>query len=66
MKLLGRTLLIIGLVATAVFTVKAIQQSEHLSVFGVDIAVSSANWAPVFISGAVMLIGILILVFKKN
>jgi len=60
MKVLGITITIIGIVGTLYFGLQAMNQSESISAFGVDIAVSSANWTPVIVSAVVLLIGIII------
>ncbi len=65
MKAVGIILLIIGLIGTLIFGAQAMQDSESFSLLGIDIAVSKANWAPVIISGVVLLIG-LILTFRNK
>lgn len=59
MKIAGIILLILGLAGTINFGIQAAQQSESLNLFGLDIAVSSANWTPLIISAVVLIIGIL-------
>ena len=63
MKTIGIILLVIGLIATVVFGIQAIQDSETFSFLGLDIGVSKANWTPVIISGIVLLIG-LVMTFR--
>ena len=58
MKTAGIVLLILGLVGTVIFGIQAIQDSESFSFLGMDIAVSSANWTPLIISGIILVIGI--------
>ena len=65
MKTAGIILLVIGIIGTIIFGIQAINQSESFSLFGMDIAVSSANWTPVIISAVVLVIGI-ILVSRKE
>ncbi len=61
MKIAGIILFILGLAGSINFGIQAIQQSESLNLFGVDIAVSSANWTPLIISLAVLIIGIVMM-----
>lgn len=58
MKILGTILLIIGLIGIIVFGIQAFQDSESFNFLGLDIAVSSANWTPVIVSGIVLIVGI--------
>jgi hypothetical protein len=58
MRTAGIILFVLGLIGTIVFGIQAIQQSESFSFLGIDIAVSSANWAPVIVSVIVLLAGI--------
>jgi hypothetical protein len=66
MKALGIILLILGLIGTIVFGVQAMNDSESFSLFGLDIAVSSANWTPVIVSGVITIIGIVIVAMKPR
>ncbi|WP_319231617.1 transglycosylase [Draconibacterium orientale] len=66
MKALGTILLLIGLAGTLFFGIQAINNSETFSFLGVDVALSSANWTPVIISGAVVVLGIVFLSVKKK
>ncbi len=66
MKKAGILLLIVGIVGLAYFGYEAIQQSESFEVLGVDVAVSTANWMPVIISGVIALIGLVLVVAKKG
>ncbi len=59
MKAAGIILLILGIIGTIIFGIQAINQSESLSIFGLDIGVSSANWTPLIISAAVLIVGII-------
>lgn len=60
MKIAGVILLVFGIIGTIVFGVQAINQSENFRLFVVDVAVSSANWTPVIISAAILIVGIIL------
>lgn len=67
MRIAGIVLLVIGLIGTVVFGIQALQDSKSFEVLGADVAVSSANWTPVIISGAVLVAGIILaLVARKR
>tara|TARA_R110000868_G_scaffold347577_5_gene608600 strand:+ start:529 stop:729 length:201 start_codon:yes stop_codon:yes gene_type:complete len=66
MKVFGIILLIIGLIGTLLFGFQAIQDSESINLFGIDIAVSKANWTPLIISGIILLIGLVMTLRKKG
>ena len=66
MKAAGIILLVIGLIGTIVFGLQAIQDSENFNLFGMDIAVSKADWTPLIISGSVLLLGLIITFLKKK
>jgi hypothetical protein len=66
MKLLGIIITVIGIVGTLYYGLEAMNHSESISAFGVDIAVSSANWTPVIVSAVVLLIGIFITARSKK
>lgn len=66
MKAIGTILLLIGLAGTVFFGIEAINNSETFSFLGVDVALSNANWTPVIISGAVAVLGIVLLSVKKK
>ena len=57
-KTVGIVLLIIGLVGTIVFGIQAINDSDSFNLLGIDVAVSSANWTPLIVSGIILVIGI--------
>ncbi len=61
MKVLGVIILVIGLVGLVFFGIEAFNDSESFSLFGMDVAVSSANWTPVIVSGVVAIIGLFIM-----
>lgn len=66
MKTAGIILLVLGLIGVVVFGIQAINDSESLNLLGVDIAVSSANWAPLIISGIVLVVGIFMTSKRKT
>lgn len=66
MKVLGNLLVIVGAVACIVFGIQAAQDSESFSFLGLDLAVSSADWTPLIVSGVILVIGILILAVRKR
>lgn len=60
-KTLGGILSVAGLIGVLYFGYEYLRDSETFSVLGADVAVTTGNITPVLISGAVLLIGILIL-----
>jgi hypothetical protein len=58
MKTAGIILTILGAIGTIMFGLQAMQDSESFSILGVDVAVSSANWAPVIISVILLVVGL--------
>ena len=66
MKVLGFILLLIGLVGAVVFGIQAMNNSETFSFLGLDVALSSANWTPVIISGVLAVLGVIILSVNKK
>jgi hypothetical protein len=58
MRTAGIVLFVIGIIGTLVFGIQAIQQTETFNFLGIEIGVSTANWAPVIVSAVVMLAGI--------
>ncbi len=66
MKAAGIILLVIGLIGTIVFGYQAIQDSESFNLFGVDVAVSKADWTPLIISSAILMVGLIITFLKKK
>lgn len=66
MKAIGIILLIIGLIGSVLFGFQAIQDSESFNLFGIDVAVSKANWTPLIISGIILLIGLVMTLRKKG
>lgn len=66
MKVAGIVLFILGLAGVIIFGIQAINNSETFSFIGVNVAVSSASWTPVIVSGAVMIVGFVMSVVKKR
>ena len=65
MRTLGIILTVIGAIGTLITGLQAMEDSESFSLFGMDIAVSSANWTPLIISVIVLVIGIVLMRSKK-
>ncbi len=61
MKILGIILTILGLVGCVYFGIEAMNDSESVSILGADIAVSTADWAPLIVSAVVAIAGVLIM-----
>ena len=61
MRTAGIILVIIGAIGTLITGIQAIQDSETFSLFGLDIGVSSANWTPLIISVAILIIGVVMM-----
>ncbi len=61
MRTAGIVLLILGIVGTIVFGVQAIQQTETVSFFGIELGISDANWTPVIVSALILVIGIVMM-----
>jgi hypothetical protein len=66
MKKIGIVLIIIGLIGLVFFGYQAMQDSESFSFLGMDVAVSSADWTPVIISGVVAIVGIILALVDKK
>ncbi|MEL7587595.1 MAG: transglycosylase [Prolixibacteraceae bacterium] len=58
MKIAGIILFTLGIIGAIVFGIQAANDSETFSIFGLDVAVSEANWTPLIFSVVVMLVGI--------
>ncbi|MFA6770218.1 MAG: hypothetical protein WCR71_03500 [Bacteroidales bacterium] len=58
MKTVGIILTIIGIIGILVFGIQAINNTDSFTIFGVDIAVSQADWTPVIISFVVTVVGL--------
>lgn len=65
-RTIGIILTVIGAIGTLITGIQALQNSDSFSIFGVDIAVSSANWTPLIISVAVLIIGIVMMRSPKR
>ncbi|RPA68283.1 hypothetical protein EF405_11495 [Cyclobacteriaceae bacterium YHN15] len=65
MRTIGIILSIIGGLGLIVFGIQAMEDSESFSILGLDIAVSTANWTPVIVSGVVLVIGLVMVARKK-
>lgn len=59
MRAFGIILIVGGIAATIAFGVRAIENSESFKIFDMDIAISTANWTPVLVSLAFIVIGII-------
>jgi hypothetical protein len=66
MRTVGIVLLIIGVVGTLVFGIQAFQDTETFSFLGINIGVSGANWSPVIISGAILVVGAVLMGLSKK
>ena len=66
MKIAGIVLTILGVIGLLIFGIQAMNDSESFSLLGMDIAVSSANWTPVIVSGVVALVGIIMLAARRK
>ena len=60
MKIVGTVLFILGLVGVVVFGIQALNDSESFNLFGLDIAVSKANWTPLIVSALILIIGVVL------
>jgi hypothetical protein len=61
MRVAGIVLLVIGIIGLLLFGFQAINQSEAFRIFGIEIAVSSANWTPVIVSALITLVGAILM-----
>ena len=66
MKIAGTIITVLGIIGLIIFGIQAMNDSESFSFLGMDIAVSTANWTPVIVSGVVTLIGVVILAISKK
>jgi hypothetical protein len=66
MRVAGIILIVLGVIGLLVFGIQAANDSESFSVFGLDVAVSSANWTPVIISGVVTVVGIIMAAVRRK
>lgn len=58
MKIFGIILLIIGFIGCIIYGIQAVGDSESFTIFGVDVAVSKANWTPLIISAVILIVGV--------
>ncbi len=66
MKTAGTILLVLGIAGLLIFGIQALNDSESFSLFGLDFAVSKADWKPVIASAAITLLGIILFAFNKR
>lgn len=66
MKTTGTILIVIGIIGLIFFGIQAFNDSESFNLLGLDILVSKANWTPLIVSGAVTLLGILLMITKRK
>jgi hypothetical protein len=66
MRTAGIVLLVLGLIGTVVFGIQALSNSESFNVLGMEVAVSSANWTPVILSAAVLIVGLIMMATGKK
>lgn len=59
-RTVGLVLTIVGLVATIITGIQAMNESESFSFLGMDVAVSSADWTPLIISVIVLIVGLVL------
>lgn len=66
MKTAGTILLALGIIGLLIFGIQAFNDSESFSLFGLDIAVSKANWTPVIASGVITVLGVIFMGLNKK
>lgn len=66
MKTAGIILFILGIAGTLIFGIQALDQSESFQLFGLDIAVSKANWTPVIFSGVILAAGLILMISSRK
>jgi len=66
MKTAGTILLALGIIGLLIFGIQAFNDSESFSLFGLDIAVSKANWTPVIASGVITILGVIFMGLNKK
>lgn len=57
-KTIGIVLTLVGLVSTTITGMQAVEDSDSFSILGMDVVVSKADYTPLIISVAVLIIGI--------
>lgn len=65
MKIFGVILLIVGALGGVFFGIQALEDSETLTFLGANIAVSTADWTPVIVSGVLFFVGLIIVLLRK-
>lgn len=66
MRVAGIILIVLGVIGLLVFGIQAANDSETFSFLGLDVALSSANWTPVIISGVVTVVGIILAAMRMK
>jgi len=66
MKIAGIILLVAGIIGLLIFGMHAINNSENFNVLGAEVAVNTANWTPLIISGVVAIVGLILTVARKK
>lgn len=66
MKIISIILVIAGIIGLVFFGIQALNNSESFSFLGIDVAVSDANWTPVIISAALLVVGVFLSVSRKK
>lgn len=59
-KTIGIVLTTGGLVSTVITGIQVMQESDSFSFFGLDVVVSKANYTPLIVSVAVLVVGIVL------
>lgn len=65
-KGLGIFLTLVGLVATIITGMNALDQSQSFSIFGTDVVVSQADYLPVIVSAIVLILGVILWTSSKK
>lgn len=65
-RLIGIALFVVGLVGTFITGMNAYQNTESVKLLGTQITLSQADWTPVIISGAIAIIGLVLLLSSKR
>jgi len=66
MKVFGFVLIVLGIAGTVFFGLQAINNSETFSLFGLDVAVSKADWTPVLVSAGMAVLGLIVVLIKSK
>ncbi len=66
MKIFGFILILLGIAGTVFFGIQALNNSETFSLFGMDVAVSSADWTPTIVSAALAVLGLILVLIKSK